>query len=208
MDSFLAYLKTERGASGHTLKNYRRDLEELASYLKRVHPRLFREGEPDWEALDVRVLRGYTAELLKKNRTSSVGRKLSTLKSFYNFCVKKGLLPSNPARLIPSPKKPKLLPRFLSVDEANGLMEEVGQGEKKSKTRDRAILELLYGCGLRVSELASLSLGDFDVSERVLRVQERQWERIVPVEKRPHSSQGYLNERLSKIPTEGPFSQS
>jgi integrase/recombinase XerC len=98
MESFLSYLKTERGASAHTLKNYQRDLKELSAYLNRAHPHLMRGGEPDWSRLEQRILRGYTAELLKKNKAASVGRKLSTLKSFYNFCVKKGLLSVNPAR--------------------------------------------------------------------------------------------------------------
>jgi integrase/recombinase XerC len=202
VESFFTYLKTERGASPHTLKNYRRDLDELVAYLKEQHPRLIEGEEPEWARLDVRILRGFTAHLLKKIRATSVGRKLSTLKSFYNFCVKKGLVDSNPARLIPSPKKPKLLPRFLSVDEAHGLMEEAAKGDKRSKARDRAILELLYGCGLRVSELASLSLADLDRSGRILKVRGKgNKERIVPIGETAWTHlQAYLEDR----PASGP----
>jgi len=182
LDSFMSYLKTERGASAQTLLHYRRDLEEFTRYLKEGFPDYFAAGEPHWSRVDTRVLRGFVASLLKKNGANSVGRKLSTLKSFYNFCVKKGLETTNPARSIRAPKKPKLLPRFLSVDEALGLLGEVAQGDRKSKSRDRAILELFYGCGLRVSELAFLNLDHVDLSERILRVRGKgNKERIVPV---------------------------
>ncbi|MFO1519292.1 MAG: tyrosine recombinase XerC [bacterium] len=197
VDSFLHYLKTERGASSHTLKHYLRDLNEFGAYLKKHYPPLISAEGPQWSEVSVRILRGFVATLLQKNKSASVGRKLSTLKSFYKFAVKKGLLNANPARSISTPKKPKLLPRFLSVDEAYGLMDEAAKGEKKQSPRDRAILEILYGCGLRVSELTGLNLADFDSSARLLRVRGKgNKERIVPLgEKAWQALKEYMEER-------------
>jgi integrase/recombinase XerC len=182
VEPFISYLKTERGASSHTIKNYRRDLNEFVQHLKEHFPEMMADESPEWSHVSVRAIRGFIAALLQKNKSSSVGRKLSTLKSFYNFCVKKGLVQTNPARAILTPKKPKLLPRFLSVDEAFGLMDEVAKEDNKKSKRDRAILELLYGCGLRVSELVGLNQLDVDRSEKILRVRGKgSKERIVPI---------------------------
>lgn len=181
-ENFLKYLQSEKSASEHTLKNYRRDLDEFLAYVKEEFPRLVKGSEADWERLDSRHLRGFVAKLLQKNRSSSVGRKLSTLKSFYHFAVRKGLLKNNPARLILTPKKPKLLPRFLSVDEAERLMVVSQKSQKSFSLRDHAILEVLYGCGLRVSELAGLNLKDLDISNQSFRVKGKgKKERIVPI---------------------------
>jgi len=197
IEDFLAYLKTERGASPHTLKNYLRDLNEFALHLREHFPELVGPKAPRWGGVTVRTIRSYVAFLLRKNEPASVGRKLSTLKSFYSFAVKKGLLSANPARSVKGPKRPKILPRFLSVDEAFGLMEEAGKTGKESERRDRALLELLYGAGLRVSELAGLNLGDLSLTDRFLRIRGKgNKERIVPLGgKALGALEAYLRER-------------
>ncbi len=175
-EEFFRYLQAEKNASSHTLKNYRRDLEEFTFFIQKEFPRLIVKGKPIWEKLEIRHLRAFMAQLFQKNRASSVGRKLSSLKSFYHFAVRKGLLKNNPARLILTPKKPKLLPRFLSVDEAERLM------VVSRSLRDHAILEIFYGCGLRVSELAGLNFSDLDLLNQSLRIKGKgNKERIVPI---------------------------
>ena len=179
LPQFLNYLQTERGTLKNTLKSYERDLREFLLYLSKG-----RELESDEILLRVSVsqVRSFIAILFKKNASASIGRKLSSLKSFYNFCVKKDLLQQNPASLIPTPKKPKKLPRFLSVDEADKLLAEVKRLPRKVQMRDELILELLYGCGLRVSELAELSLKNLDESQRILKIRGKgNKERLVPI---------------------------
>lgn len=196
---FLRYLQTEKSASPHTLKNYERDLEEFTTFLKQEFSRLVHQNEVDWKKVETRHLRGFIAHLLQKNKASSVGRKLSTLKSFYHFCVRKDLLQKNPARLILTPKKPHLLPKFLSVDEAERLLVTTQKTKKTFTKRDHAMLEILYGCGLRVSELVGLDFSSLDFSNQTLRVKGKgNKERIVPVGgKAWEFLQDYLQERKS-----------
>jgi len=216
--SFFSYLENEKSASAHTLKNYKRDLQEFAGYLscKNASPHIpllckegsgevdptsvcglppptppsargrtrYKGGEKrvDWASVSTPDIRLFLAHLLKTNSRTSVARKLSTLRSFYRFCIKKGLLKNDPAISVRPPKRAKILPRFLSVDEAVGLMDEGAKSQKKQALRNQLILELLYGCGLRVSELVGLNIGDIDESERVIRVLgKRKKERIVPI---------------------------
>lgn len=196
-DKFLKYLQSEKVASPHTLKSYQRDLDEFALFLKNEFGNLLRKGNVEWEKVEVRHIRSFIAKLLQKNKASSVGRKLSSLKSFYHFCVRKGLLEKNPARLILTPKKPKLLPRFLSVDEAERLMAVAHSSQKILSKRDSAILELLYGCGLRVSELVGLDIAHVDFSNQSIRVKGKgNKERIVPfMGKALIALQNYYEER-------------
>ncbi len=196
-NAFLKYLETEKSASPHTLKNYGRDLKEFVLYLKQDFPSLVKGEEALWEKLETRHLRSFIAHLIQKNKASSVGRKLSTLKSFYQFCVRKALLEKNPARLILTPKKPRLLPKFLSVDEAERLLATSQKTNKTFSKRDHAIFEILYGCGLRVSELVGLDFASLDFSNQSLRVKGKgKKERIVPIgEKAWEALNAYLKER-------------
>ncbi|MBF0492493.1 MAG: tyrosine recombinase XerC [Deltaproteobacteria bacterium] len=180
--AFYRYLSTEKNYALHTQKNYARDLSEFQNFLNEQCADLVKGQEVLWEKISVREIRAFIAWLLKKNSKTSVGRKLSTLKSFYHFAVKKGLLQSNLARLIPSPKKAKVLPRFLSVDETFHLIENISPKKEKFKLRDQTVFELLYGCGLRVSELVGLNKTDIDFSSKILRVRGKgSKERIVPI---------------------------
>ena len=114
-------------------------------------------------------LRAFLAAALKKNRKTTVARKLSALRTFFKYLQRQGVVSQNPAKLAPSPKLEKVLPHYLSVDEAFHLLGEP-KGDDFGTRRDLAILEVFYGGGLRLSELAGLNLKDVDLVSGVLRV--------------------------------------
>jgi integrase/recombinase XerC len=176
-ESFLASLAHERRASEHTLRAYRHDLEEFLAFVEAR-----RQRPPEVGDLDTLMVRGYLASLFGRNQASSISRKLSCLRSFGAFLVRRGVCQDNPATLVGMPKRPKVLPRFLSADDAVRLV-EVPDETRPPGARDRAILELLYGSGLRVSELCNLDLGDVTLSESTVRVRagKGRKDRIVPL---------------------------
>ena len=161
--SFVEYLRVERAYSDNTIRAYRRDLAQFRSLEKD------RTGaEPRLRALDTIAIRSYLSELYGQASASTMSRKLSCLRSFFRFLKSRGVCEGNPARAIRSPKRPKPLPRALDVDDAFRLVEEPTNDDGKSGSalalRDRAILETLYGGGLRVSEVCSLDMSDIDRS--------------------------------------------
>jgi integrase/recombinase XerC len=168
MGKFLKYLEVQRGASPHTIRAYRKDLE------------LFFESVPDDATMG--DIRGFVASQISSgNRKSTASRRLASLRAFFKFLHREGHIKSNPAKLVSSPKLPGKLPRFLTVDEIFSLMEKP-EGIGFLLARDRAILELLYSSGLRVSELASLDLDDVRLKEGLVKVKGKgKKERIVPV---------------------------
>jgi integrase/recombinase XerC len=171
---FIHYLSAEKNASPHTCRNYLRDLEQFESFLE----------EMAIEKVDRMVLRRYLSFLHRKNRKSSIARKLSTLRSFYRYLVREQVLSANPAKPVATPKVEKLLPTTLTVDEAFRLMGSPSKDQKTRETelRDRAILELLYSSGLRVSELVGLNPNRVDLDLGIVRVMGKgRKERIVPV---------------------------
>ena len=192
---FIHYLSAEKNASPHTCRNYLRDLEQFESFLE----------EMAIEKVDRMVLRRYLSFLHRKNRKSSIARKLSTLRSFYRYLVREQILSANPAKPVATPKVEKLLPTTLTVDEAFRLMESPkgisekssSEGLKEKKLRDRAILELLYSSGLRVSELVGLNSNQLDMDLGIVRVMGKgRKERIVPVGgKAIEVLKAYLEER-------------
>lgn len=181
VEEFLSYLANQKNASRHTILSYRRDLGEFQTYLFRHQENIFDGGRIVLGRLSPLVLRCYLNVLFQKNEAASIARKLSCLRSFFRYYVKKGVLDQNPASIIHSPKVPKKLPRFLNVDEVNALL-AANFDVKKYGKRDRAILELLYSSGLRVSELVGLDLDHLDLAEGLVRVLGKgNKERIVPV---------------------------
>src|SRR4030066_1070480 len=171
IDKFIRYLEFERSVSVHTLRAYKKDLEKFFEYVK---------TEPD--KVDMIDVRGFIAEQIKSglNKTT-VSRRLASIRSFFKFLHREGYKKLNPAKLVPNPKTPKLLPRFLSVDDAFSLVEKP-DGPGLLSARDRAILELLYSSGLRVSELSGLDAEDINTKEGLLKVKGKgKKERIVPV---------------------------
>jgi integrase/recombinase XerC len=163
LEDFLRYLKVERQMSPHTLRNYRLDLSQFLEFLTP-------EGEePVLEEVNYRQLRAFLAHSLKGRDKSTVARKLSALRTFFKYLQRQGVLAQNPAKLAPSPKVGKSLPHFLTVDEVFHLL-GYAKGDEFGARRDRAILEIFYAGGLRLSELAGLNLGDLDRKEGVVRV--------------------------------------
>lgn len=182
--AFRESLIYERGASKHTVKNYVRDLVEFYSYLKRIEPDLIGKEGMKLSGINPLVLRSYLSVLIQKNHPASVARKLSSLRSFFQYWVKKGKIAQNPAKAIHSPKLPKRLPKFLNVDEVFALLDVPGSDDMRGR-RDKAILELLYSCGLRVSELVGLDVAQVDLENRLVRVFGKGGkERLVPIGKK------------------------
>jgi integrase/recombinase XerC len=174
--AFCTHLDTERNVSPHTLAAYRRDLEQLALFVVAEKNAAASAGE-----VDHLLLRRYLALLGKSAKKSSVGRKLAAIRTFFRFLLRQGEIGTNPAELIATPKKEQHLPFHLDIDQVTALMEAPAENEKHV-LRDRAILELLYSSGLRVSELTCLDRGDLDLSGGMVRVMGKGGkERIVPV---------------------------
>ncbi|MDH7511501.1 MAG: tyrosine recombinase XerC [Clostridiales bacterium] len=173
LSQFLDYLRHERNASSHTISSYRRDLGQLGAYLEEHRLALSR--------VDNIHIRGFMAELHeRKLKKSSLARKLAAVRSFFQFCVKKGWLAGNPARIVATPKQDKRVPSFLSEEEMADFL-ETPRSDKPLGLRDRAILELLYATGIRVSELVGINQEDVNFKERLIRVRGKgKKERLVP----------------------------
>jgi tyrosine recombinase XerC len=170
---FLAYLRHEKNASPHTVVAYDRDLRQVAAYLK--------EREVRWDKAGNVVLRGWLAELHEKKRQkTTIGRKLAALRSFYDFAIRRRWIGENPARILSRPRQDKRVPSFLSEDEAAALL-DLPTSDRPLDLRDRAILELFYATGIRVSELVGIETADLHFGERLVRVRGKgKKERIVP----------------------------
>ncbi|HJY87158.1 MAG TPA: tyrosine-type recombinase/integrase, partial [Candidatus Acidoferrales bacterium] len=208
IEKFIHDLTFERNASPHTVRSYQGDLEQFLDYLNPPGGK-----GAGLEEVDHRLIREFIGHLhdLRLEKTS-VARKLAALRSFFKYCVRRGLLAQNPARLVATPKLPKRVPSVLSAEEINVFLDHLaglprtapaapphsskksrGKASERRRTaaeeeeaglllrRDRAILELLYASGLRVSELTGLNLADIDRKELMLRVRGKgRKERIVP----------------------------
>jgi integrase/recombinase XerC len=157
-------------------------LEEFENFLENSRKYLSPTGRIKIEKVDRLAIRKYLSFLHRKNRKSSIARKVSTLRSFYRYLVKEQIIPANPAKNVATPKAEKPLPTALTVDEAFRLMESPMENQQ---LRDRAILELLYSSGLRVSELVGLNRDRLDQELGSVRVMGKgRKERIVPVGKK------------------------
>lgn len=192
---FVEYLTFERNASPNTIREYRRDLQQFMAYLTPPG-----EKTMPVEKIDHKVIREFVGwSYDQKLEKSSVARKLAALRTFFKYCVREGEVKQNPARLVSTPKLPKRVPRVITAEEMNGFLDNIlnsaaavpkrkrrgnappEEGSKLLLKRDRAILELLYASGLRVSELVGLNLGDIDRRGQMLRVLGKgRKERIVP----------------------------
>jgi len=190
---FEKHLTVERNVSEHTLRAYRQDLDAFHAFL-RDELKWPEAGMPG--RIDHLVLRRYLAVLHKRNKKSTIGRKLAALRSFFSYLVREGVLALNPGELVATPKQEKSLPRTLTVDESYALMEQGGGADLLSR-RDRAIVETLYSCGLRVGELTGLNVGSVDLREGLVRVLGKgRKERIVPVGRKAREALAdYLAER-------------
>ncbi|MDP3049138.1 MAG: tyrosine recombinase XerC, partial [Thermodesulfovibrionales bacterium] len=196
IQQFLRYLEIERGVSPHTLRAYRKDLEAFSSHVK-----------SKVEDIGLNDIRGFVAEEINSgHKKTTAGRRLAAVRSFLKFLYREGYIKSNPAKLVPTPKLPKMLPKFLSVDDVFSLVEKP-EGIGFLPARDRAILELLYSSGLRVSELAGLNAEDINVREGLVKVKGKgKKERIVPVgTKAVEAIKTYFIERVLLKKKDGAF---
>jgi len=196
IEDFLNYLRYQKNASPHTLRNYGSDLDQFYRFLTHS-PAGDPRPEPELEQIDNLTIREFLGSLYqRRNKKSSVARKLATLRSFMKYMSAQGAIPSNPAKIVASPKLEKLLPDYLSLDAVSELVEAADATTDPGK-RDRAILELLYAAGIRVSELVGLDLVDVDLREGLLKVVGKgRKERIVPFGQRATEAlEAYLEAR-------------
>jgi integrase/recombinase XerC len=194
IDLYLAEV-ARRGNSVHTVDAYSADLREFLHYLSPPESQ-----PPAPAAIDQLILREWLASLYSHDLAAvTIRRKLAAVRGLFKFMLREGVVPINVARLVRTPKAPKKLPEVMSPDQVNALIEGVSNGplEQPHPVRDRAILELLYGCGVRVSELAGLILQDLDRAERWILVRGKgRKERQVPMPgKAAEALERYLAER-------------
>jgi integrase/recombinase XerC len=203
IEKYLQYLRSVRNSSPHTVLNYGHDLEQFMAYLSPPG-----EQPPALPKITHLIIREFVGHLHEQGlEKSSIARKLAALRSFFKYCVRERMIKDNPARLVPTPKLPKRIPSVLSAEEMNGFLNDLagtgpaaaggrlpakksegGAAQRRSAggeglllRRDRALLELLYASGLRVSELTGLNLEDMERKEQMLRVRGKgNKERIVP----------------------------
>jgi len=172
IEKFIRYLEIEKSYSKYTITNYKLDLEDFKKFL----------GDSALEKIDYLALRKYLAILKEKNlKSRTVGRRLSTLRSFFKFLIREGYLKNNPIASLSSPKQEKLLPLFLTEEEVTKLIGSVKLDDERG-FRDRAVIETFYSTGIRVSELVGLNIEDIDFIGAVVKVLGKgKKERIAPI---------------------------
>ena len=162
LKDFYTFLQSERRCSPHTLAAYRRDLEAFLSFSRQ-------QGMTDWKQIDDLHVRAFVAGRHRKGLCgTSLQRQLSAIRSLFNYLCRHGRADINPAQGVPAPRSPKRLPDTLSVDQLESLL--AFPGDDALACRDRAVMELFYGCGLRLSELTGLDLADIDWQQRTVAV--------------------------------------
>jgi integrase/recombinase XerC len=216
-ERFLAMLRDERGAGEHTQRAYGREVRGFAEWLEKEL------GDADVKAVEHTHIRAYMAVLYDKGLTkASVARALAAVRSWFKWLAKAGLVESNPASLVSTPKLPKHLPRVPSMEEVNRMLDSLGQGsgsralgsEKSAEEsaevaswpeRDRMIFELLYGCGIRNSELVGLDVRAIYWSDDAIRVFGKgRKERLVPLgDAAAEAVRAYLPMREAKLSAAG-----
>jgi integrase/recombinase XerC len=181
VQQYAEHLRGERNVSPHTLRNYLSDLAQFDDFLRQRELCLKAEGEIDPRKIDVHVVRAYLAALAKDRKKSSIGRKIAALKGFFRYLISMRKLDEDPLLLIHSPKQEKPLPAFLSVDDVFQLLGGI-KIDTGLDIRDRAVLEVFYSTGIRVSELVGLNWADVDFQLEIIRVVGKgSKERIVPI---------------------------
>jgi integrase/recombinase XerC len=200
LDRFYAYLATERNVSPHTVAAYRNDLDQFQRFL-------VADGSGPADPDDVTHLdvRRFLAHLHGDYAKSSIGRKLAAVRALFQYLLREGAVTKNPAELVSTPKKEQRAPFHLTIDEITALV-EAPKNATILNLRDRAILEVLYSCGIRLSELTGLGVGDIDRESRLIRVLGKGGkERIVPLGRQAaRAVDAYLDERREPAPVE-PF---
>lgn len=181
LTQFFEHLRYERNVSEHTLRNYRSDLNQFLDYLAPADRRSGKRNTPDVRDIDHITIREWLSTLhTAQKKKASVARKLAALRTFFQFLAREGVIELNPAKLVSTPRLEKKLPQHLSIEEAIKFI-ETPDPETDLGKRDRAMLELMYATGVRVSELTKIDLSDVDFKNKLIRVTgKRRKERIVP----------------------------
>lgn len=204
IQEYLDYLQYQRNASSHTLRNYASDLEQFHHYLTHTLSGKDRP-EPGLEQIDNITIREFLGVLYQRgNKKASVARKLASLRSFMKYLSARNALSANPAKIVASPRLEKRLPEYMLLDSVVELVEAPDASTTVGK-RDRAILELLYATGVRVSELVGLDLGDVDQSEGLVRVLGKgRKERILPFGRKAREAlEAYYSVRTGLLAARG-----
>jgi len=170
-DDFLRHLR-EKNASAHTIKAYTGDLDVFASYI----------GSRDWKTIDHIAIRGFLSHLYDKGLSKiSVARALAAVRSLYRYLAQEGVVEQNPAKLVSTPRLPKKLPRVPTIEEMNSVLDGKMPEVASFPERDRLMFELLYGCGIRNSELVGINLDDISLSNEAILIRGKgKKERYVP----------------------------
>ncbi len=197
IDSFLEYLRLERNYSEKTVVSYGIDLREFEGYFKKA------DAEIDFTTVDADVVRNWVMHLMDEGRAAtSVNRKLSTLRSFYRFLLKKKVMTVNPMTKVVGPKKKKPLPSFVREKDMDRLLDDLTFGEGYEGCRDRMILEMFYATGMRLSELIGLDDADVDFSAKLIKVTgKRNKQRLIPfANELEHDLRVYIKVRDGALP--------
>lgn len=200
IDQFLNYLRYERNASPQTVQTYEESLREFESYIA------FREDGLSLGTVDTDLIRDWMESLMDRgNNASTINKKLSALRSFFRFALKRGLVEKDPAHALAGLKKSKPLPQFLREGEMDRLLDGMEWGEDYKDVRARTLLLLLYETGLRRSELAGLNDGDIDFGVCQLKVTgKRNKQRIVPFgAELAEALKGYMDVRNEQLRLDG-----
>lgn len=189
IERYIQYLQYERNASPHTVRNYRSDLVQFRDFLAQGQP----GSKVSLKSIDALRIRGFLASLFEKEKKkTSIARKLAAVRAFFKFLSRERTLAENPAAAVSTPKLARTLPRIMSEEEMNDFLDRVGQAAQSGDpalVRDRAILELLYASGLRVSELTGLDLRNVNFGDGIVLVRGKgDKERIVPFGSKAHEA--------------------
>jgi len=181
INSFLNYLTVEKGFSGNTIDAYRNDLQQLASF---AGEEAAKEGSiPSWENFNRQVMLAYMLNLKERNyAATTIARKVAATRSFFSFLKSEGIIKIDPTENMSSPSVGKSLPKPITISQVRQLLEQPAKSNTLEARRDKAMLELLYASGMRISELVNLNLGDVNTDEGYVRCFGKgNKERIVPI---------------------------
>ncbi|MFQ5874700.1 MAG: site-specific tyrosine recombinase XerD [Dehalococcoidia bacterium] len=200
IDAFLSHLTVERGLSSNTLFAYRNDLYQFLRFIREDSNHGRRVSV--WPDVDQSMIARYGMDLRERTfKSSTIARKVAAIKSFFAFLVEEGELDTSPTENLSSPKVGRALPKALSVEEVSSLLEQTNSRSTPEGKRDRAMLELLYATGLRVTELVSLNVQDIDLENDQVRCMGKgAKERILPIHQEASKAlREYIEEARSRL---------
>jgi len=204
IDKFLNYLAVEKGFSQNTIEAYRNDLNQLVGFLEEEAAK--GGAIKPWTAFDRQSILSYLTNMKERRyAATTVARKVAAIKSFFGFMVAEGLVKDNPTRDVPSPRVGKSLPKPISITQARQLLEETEKRATPEAKRDKAMLQLLYASGMRVSELVSLNLKDVDTEGGYVRCFGKGGkERLIPIHSQAVAAlKDYISQGHTRLKTGG-----